>query len=49
VTLGAMITGLSASIAFGHYAHVDFAAVNEHDLSTTAPVALLGRLLAPSR
>ena len=42
VTLGAMITGLSASIAFGHYAHVDFAAVNEHDLSTTAPVALLG-------
>ena len=42
VTLGAMITGLSASIAFGHYAHVNFAAVNEHDLSTTAPVALLG-------
>jgi RsiW-degrading membrane proteinase PrsW (M82 family) len=42
VTLGAMMAGLTASIAFGHYAHVDFAAVNEHDVSTTAPVALLG-------
>jgi len=42
VTIGAMILGLSASIAFGHYAHVDFAAVDEHDFSTTAPVALLG-------
>jgi RsiW-degrading membrane proteinase PrsW (M82 family) len=42
VTLGAMIAGLSASIAFGHYAHVDFASVDEHDVSTTAPVALLG-------
>ena len=42
VTIGAMILGLSASIAFGHYAHVDFAAVDEHDVSTTAPVALLG-------
>jgi hypothetical protein len=36
------MAGLTASIAFGHYAHVDFAAVNEHDVSTTAPVALLG-------
>ena len=42
VTIGAMIVGLGASIAFGHYAHVDFAAVDEHDVSTTAPVALLG-------
>jgi RsiW-degrading membrane proteinase PrsW (M82 family) len=42
VTIGAMIAGLSASVAFGHYAHVDFAAVDEHDVSTTAPVALLG-------
>jgi RsiW-degrading membrane proteinase PrsW (M82 family) len=42
VTIGAMIVGLAASIAFGHYAHVDFAAVDEHDVSTTAPVALLG-------
>ncbi len=42
VTIGAMIVGLAASIAFGHYARVDFAAVDEHDVSTTAPVALLG-------
>jgi RsiW-degrading membrane proteinase PrsW (M82 family) len=42
VTIGAMIAGLAASVAFGHYAHVDFAAVDEHDVSTTAPVALLG-------
>jgi RsiW-degrading membrane proteinase PrsW (M82 family) len=42
VTIGAMLVGLAASIAFGHYAHVDFAAVDEHDVSTTAPVALLG-------
>jgi RsiW-degrading membrane proteinase PrsW (M82 family) len=42
VTIGAMILGLAASIAFGHYAHVDFAAVDDHDDATTAPVALLG-------
>ena len=42
VTIGTMIAGLASSIAFGHYAHVDFAAVDEHDVSTTAPVALLG-------
>jgi hypothetical protein len=42
VTIGAMLVGLAASIAFGHYAHVDFAAVDEHDVATTAPVALLG-------
>ncbi len=42
VTMGAMILGLAASIAFGHWAHVDFSIVDEHDVSTTAPVALLG-------
>lgn len=42
VTLGAMTTGLVLSIAFGHWAHVDFSIVDEHDVSTTAPVALLG-------
>jgi hypothetical protein len=42
VTLGAMIAGLAASVAFGHWAHVDFSIVDEHDASTTGPVALLG-------
>lgn len=42
VTIGAMIVGLAGAIAFGHYAHVDFSIVDEHDVSTTAPVALLG-------
>ena len=42
VTLGAMTTGLALSIAFGHWAHVDFSVVDERDVSTTAPVALLG-------
>ncbi|HVH45137.1 MAG TPA: PrsW family glutamic-type intramembrane protease [Labilithrix sp.] len=42
VTLGAMTVGLVGSIAFGHWAHVDFSIVDEHDVSTTAPVALLG-------
>jgi RsiW-degrading membrane proteinase PrsW (M82 family) len=42
VTLGAMIAGLAASIAFGHWAHVDFSLVDEHDVATTGPVALLG-------
>jgi RsiW-degrading membrane proteinase PrsW (M82 family) len=42
VTVGAMVLGLTGSIAFGHWAHVDFAIVDEHDVSTTAPVALLG-------
>jgi RsiW-degrading membrane proteinase PrsW (M82 family) len=42
VTIGAMIFFLSLSIWFGHGAHVDFAAVDEHDVSTTGPVALLG-------
>jgi hypothetical protein len=42
VTLGAMTAGLALSIAFGHWAHVDFSVVDEHEVSTTAPVALLG-------
>ncbi len=42
VTIGAMILGLAASIAFGHWAHVDFSIVDERDVSTTGPVALLG-------
>jgi RsiW-degrading membrane proteinase PrsW (M82 family) len=42
VTVGAMTVGLALSIAFGHWAHVDFSIVDEHDVTTTAPVALLG-------
>lgn len=42
VTVGAMTAGLALSIAFGHWAHVDFSVVDEHDVTTTAPVALLG-------
>ena len=41
-TLGSMLLGLAVAVAVGHYAHVDFAAVDERDLRTTAPVALLG-------
>lgn len=42
VTVGAMTAGLALSIAFGHWTHVDFSIVDEHDVTTTAPVALLG-------
>lgn len=42
VTVGAMTAGLALSVAFGHWARVDFSIVDEHDLATTAPVALLG-------
>ena len=42
VTFGAMILGITASVVLGHVANVDFAVVDEHDVSTTAPVALLG-------
>jgi RsiW-degrading membrane proteinase PrsW (M82 family) len=42
VTIGAMTAGLAASVAFGHWARVDFSLVDEHDVTTTAPVALLG-------
>ena len=42
VTVGVMTVGLALSVAFGHWAQVDFSIVDEHDVSTTAPVALLG-------
>jgi len=42
VTVGAMVAGLTAAIAFGHWIHVDFSVVDEHDAATTAPLALLG-------
>lgn len=42
VIVGAMVTGLVAAIAFGHWARVDFAAVDEQNVATTGPVALLG-------
>jgi hypothetical protein len=42
VTVGAMVTFVGAAIAFGYAAHVNFAIVDEHDVATTAPVALLG-------
>ena len=42
VTIGAMTAGLALSVAFGHWASVDFSLVDEHDVTTTAPVALLG-------
>jgi len=42
VTVGAMVAGLTASVLFGHWMHVDFSVVDEHDASTTAPLVLLG-------
>lgn len=42
VTMGAMIVGLGGAIVLGHLAGVDFSVVDERDVSTTAPVALLG-------
>jgi RsiW-degrading membrane proteinase PrsW (M82 family) len=42
VTLGAMVAGFGASVAFGHWANVDFSRVDEHDVSTVAPLVLLG-------
>jgi RsiW-degrading membrane proteinase PrsW (M82 family) len=42
VTIGVMIAGLALSVAFGAWAKVDFSVVDEHDVTTTAPVALLG-------
>ncbi|MBS2015498.1 MAG: PrsW family intramembrane metalloprotease [Deltaproteobacteria bacterium] len=42
VTAGAMTAGLAVAVAIGHYFHVDFASVDERDVSTTGPVALLG-------
>ncbi len=42
VTMGAMTAGLVASVAFGHWAQIDFSIVDEHDVTTVGPVALLG-------
>lgn len=42
VTLGAMIAGIALAVAFGAAARVDFSIVDEKDVSTVAPVALLG-------
>jgi len=42
VTVGAMTVGVVLSVLFGHYMHIDFSAVDEHDVTTTGPVALLG-------
>ena len=42
VTVGAMTVGVALSVLLGHSLHVDFSAVDEHDVTTTGPVALLG-------
>ena len=42
VTVGTMASGLALAVAFGHWMHVDFSIIDEHDVSTTGPVALLG-------
>jgi RsiW-degrading membrane proteinase PrsW (M82 family) len=42
VTLGAMLGGLGAAVGVGHWARVDFSVVNERDVSTAGPVALIG-------
>jgi|GEM_PF-361974 len=41
VTAGAVTLGLCVAIALGHWANVDFAAVDEVDVTTTGPVILL--------
>jgi len=41
VHLGGMFLGVAGAIALGHVAHVDFSVVDEHDVSTAGPVALL--------
>jgi RsiW-degrading membrane proteinase PrsW (M82 family) len=42
VTIGTMVAGFGASVAFGHWVHVDFSIVDEHDVKTVAPLVLLG-------
>jgi RsiW-degrading membrane proteinase PrsW (M82 family) len=42
VTVGAMVAGITASVLAGHWMHVDFSVVDEHDAATTAPLVLLG-------
>ncbi len=42
VTVGAMTAGFAASVAIGHYFQIPFDKVDEHDVSTTGYVAILG-------
>jgi RsiW-degrading membrane proteinase PrsW (M82 family) len=42
VTLGTMVAGFTASVAFGHWVHMDFSLVDEHDVHTAAPLVVLG-------
>ncbi len=42
VTVGAMTVGIGLSVLLGHLGHVDFSSVDEHDVTTTGPIALLG-------
>jgi RsiW-degrading membrane proteinase PrsW (M82 family) len=48
VTVGAMVAGFGAVLAFGLRMGIDFSTVDEHDIATTGPAALLaaGILLA---
>ncbi len=41
VHLGGMFLGIAGAVFLGHVAHVDFSIVDEHDVSTAGPVALL--------
>ena len=41
VHLGSMFVGIAGAVALGYVAHVDFSVVDEHDVSTAGPVALL--------
>lgn len=41
VTMGTMVAGLGLSVGLGLWAHIDFSLVDEHDVTTTAPLALL--------
>jgi len=41
VHLGGMVLGVTAAIVLGHVGHVDFSIVDERDVSTAGPVALL--------
>ncbi len=41
VTIGAMVAGLGLSVALGFWARIDFSLVDEHDVTTTAPLAIL--------
>jgi fatty acid desaturase len=42
VTLGSMVAGFGASVAFGHSVRVDFSMVDEHEVNAVAPLVLLG-------